>query len=362
MRIIGFPQLICFAHILNNNLKTLFKVEKFEIIIEKCRTLIKHIRSSPKYTELLKLCQQSNQMQELKLKLDVVTRRNSVYDMLYRLLQNKKALNLLFIDHGEIQNILVTSQEWQTIEKIVAFLSPFSQITTLLSASSYPTISMIYPIIHNKKNSLLYECENDEKIIQQIKLELKLDFTRRIEELYCSENVKKIIYFSTFFDPRFKDLQQLNEEKINNKNIISLLKESLKLKQEKYSKLISKTFKANNTERIKLSLDFDSQFIKSLFQNNMERNNDSDENEQIPVHTTDIIQWWSQRSDVYPILSKESHEYLCIPSTSVPSEQIFSKAGHISNQKRSSIESKMLDQLIYISQNQLQFQKLNLQL
>jgi hypothetical protein len=38
------------------------------------------------------------------------------------------------------------------------------------------------------------------------------------------------------------------------------------------------------------------------------------------------IEWWSKNSNKYQILSEIAFDYLIIPTSSVPSEQIFSKA------------------------------------
>jgi hypothetical protein len=42
--------------------------------------------------------------------------------------------------------------------------------------------------------------------------------------------------------------------------------------------------------------------------------------------STNPIEWWSKNSNKYQILSEIAFDYLIIPTSSVPSEQIFSKA------------------------------------
>jgi hypothetical protein len=46
-------------------------------------------------------------------------------------------------------------------------------------------------------------------------------------------------------------------------------------------------------------------------------------------------------------------KYLCVPSTSVPSERIFSKAGEILSKKRNRISVKHLNNLIFFTMQQL---------
>ena len=62
---------------------------------------------------------------------------------------------------------------------------------------------------------------------------------------------------------------------------------------------------------------------------------------------TNPCDWWKHHQSQYPILSKIAREdYICIPVTSVPSEQAFSKSGELISKCRnrlgdSSIEACM---------------------
>jgi len=66
-----------------------------------------------------------------------------------------------------------------------------------------------------------------------------------------------------------------------------------------------------------------------------------------------------KNSDKYKIYSLIAQEFFCIPATSVPSEQIFSKAGNIiSKKKRAILSSKMIDQLLFLAENKNNIKKL----
>jgi len=66
----------------------------------------------------------------------------------------------------------------------------------------------------------------------------------------------------------------------------------------------------------------------------------------------DPLNWWRINERKYPILSMISKHLLSAPATSVASERIFSKAGHILNLKRASLGSSLVDQLVFLSHNQ----------
>ncbi|GBC32712.2 hypothetical protein RIR_jg12106.t1 [Rhizophagus irregularis DAOM 181602=DAOM 197198] len=65
---------------------------------------------------------------------------------------------------------------------------------------------------------------------------------------------------------------------------------------------------------------------------NLQRN-EIDEYLIIPVEPKDIdpCEWWKTHKSQYPILVKIARDHICIPSTSVPSEQAFSKSGELIN-------------------------------
>jgi len=44
-------------------------------------------------------------------------------------------------------------------------------------------------------------------------------------------------------------------------------------------------------------------------------------------------------------------QFACIPATSVPSEQVFSKAGDLVRKKRSALSHKNIDMLLFLNKN-----------
>ena len=58
----------------------------------------------------------------------------------------------------------------------------------------------------------------------------------------------------------------------------------------------------------------------------------------------DPLAWWRRKS--FHLL-----QYLCIPSTSVPAERLFSKAGELVSARRSNIKPKNVNMLLFLNQN-----------
>ena len=67
--------------------------------------------------------------------------------------------------------------------------------------------------------------------------------------------------------------------------------------------------------------------------------------------STQPLKWWCANSDRFPHLSKLAKSVLCIPATSVPSERVFSAAGHIVSKLRAALSPENVDALIFLQQN-----------
>jgi hypothetical protein len=51
--------------------------------------------------------------------------------------------------------------------------------------------------------------------------------------------------------------------------------------------------------------------------------------------TCDILLWWQNHRDKYPVLSRIARDYLAVQASSIPSERAFSSCGHLITPKRS---------------------------
>ena len=71
----------------------------------------------------------------------------------------------------------------------------------------------------------------------------------------------------------------------------------------------------------------------------------------IDFKTGDPYLWWSQHHQEFPFLSKLARRYLSAPATSVPSEQVFSAAGDLHDEKRNRIMPELSQDLLFIQNN-----------
>ena len=66
---------------------------------------------------------------------------------------------------------------------------------------------------------------------------------------------------------------------------------------------------------------------------------------------SDPLKWWKAKSVSYPFLSKVVKQLFAIPATSVPSERVFSAAGHLVSAARNRLDQENVNMLLFIQQN-----------
>ena len=73
---------------------------------------------------------------------------------------------------------------------------------------------------------------------------------------------------------------------------------------------------------------------------------------------TGPLEWWQKNEERYPKLSRAAKRIHSIPSTSTPSERIFSKAGFIISKTRSALLLSNANKLIFLAHNLKRLNKL----
>ncbi|KAL4500790.1 hypothetical protein ABPG72_020024 [Tetrahymena utriculariae] len=311
--IISIPHICCYAHILNNAIQQINKINNKENsnIINKVENICKYFRASPQrqnqfeliQSELIKMEAKDNkvidsnqstknersQNKPLKFKLSNTTRWNSVFLMIERFLMLKKAIQIYLINF-EVDKIQVLSDnEFVLLEELCHFLQPFYLVTFSLSS----------------RESSIYKISNQIQKIKTNYLQFSLiHITKKLTHLNKNDQNQTLLLV--------KNLYEEIEQGLNKRDLTNKKDQQQQDNDSDIFGIPAFSFNDNLTEN--------SEEIRSYQNRNLNPNEEQNFN---------LFQWWNKNKETYPILSQLARLLLNIQARSVESERIFSKAGHI---------------------------------
>ncbi|CAN1812879.1 Zinc finger BED domain-containing protein RICESLEEPER 2 [Linum perenne] len=112
----------CCAHILN--IMVQFGLKEIEGVIENVRQSVKHIAISESRVNMFREVTKQLRLSGKKLILDCCTRWNSTFHMI---------------------SVALEEEEWQRVSQVCQFLEVFSDVTNIISGSSYTTANVFLP-------------------------------------------------------------------------------------------------------------------------------------------------------------------------------------------------------------------------
>ena len=99
-----------------------------------------------------------------KLKNESPTRWKFLYYLMDRIVEQREAITVVLASNDKVNNL--RNHEWKTADSYVKVLKPFEDVTSMMSASRYPTLSMVIPVLNVLKH-LMDESEMDDFEIMQ---------------------------------------------------------------------------------------------------------------------------------------------------------------------------------------------------
>ncbi len=144
----GYRRLSCFAHSLNLvAMDSIKSVSKLQEVRDKVSKVVRLTKQSTMAKEKLDQIQATLGMTPKKLKQDVPTRWNSLFDMLERCYDLKDAITIFLTHPGMDKDVgTFSSSEWQVIEDAVSLLRPCYEATVELSGEKMSTGSKAIPL------------------------------------------------------------------------------------------------------------------------------------------------------------------------------------------------------------------------
>ncbi|XP_043069901.2 E3 SUMO-protein ligase ZBED1-like [Drosophila bipectinata] len=341
----------CFAHCLNLVVQDCLEENSIKHVLTKCKKIVKFFKCSTIAYEKFKQAQGDNAYSLIQ---EVSTRWNSAFKMVERILATKEFLSPVLLSLSRAPDPL-TADDIELLEDIQTILAPFDYVTTQCSSSSKVTSSLIVPLTNG-----LVEGLNDQfgrlKTVDGQQACRFLQDRARIRLFPFEE--RSTARLATIMDPRFKkegfrspfNAEQaavLLERSLSTNTIAGADAEEGDSQETAVEPPVTPNaaepllkFLSSNIEKKKRTKKVDVILVMRHYFEGI--NSD--------ISSNPLEYWRSNESD-QPALAKLAKKALCVPATSTESERMFSKAGQIISERRSSLKPNIVDQLLFINKN-----------
>ncbi|KAK9528362.1 hypothetical protein VZT92_012530 [Zoarces viviparus] len=343
----------CLAHTINLFVRDALKVMK--PTVNKVKAIVEFFHRSTTATHKLKSTQLQMGMPELKLKQDCVTRWNSTFHMIKRILESKDAvISTLAVMNASVDPL--SQEEWEVLQEACTVLEPFEEVTVEISADSYVTAS-----------KMLIQCKGLQRVTAEHQTRVTTGKVTELVAALCASMDRKfhrieyntVLSESTILDPRFKKLA-FNDNRAVDEALQRVTAAAARSSQPTSLPEGQEGEEAAEHEQEQPQASAVWRFFEERASGDTTRRNPSADSilevrsyleEPLYQRSADPLSWWETKASVYPRLTHVMARRLCIVATSVPSERIFSKTGQIITERRNRISPSKLRHLVFLNAN-----------
>ena len=358
--ILHWTSLGCFGHAINLCVRAGLNHPQVRTAIAHCSRLVTFFRKSAQSSHVLSKKQEALNTPQHKLCRDVVTRWNSTYDMVDRVMEQQTPICATLVEVKRM-DLLPKDGEFSLLEAVLKVLKPFKDVTVQISAEKYVTVSAIRPLLHHLIDTVLKVEDSDLAPIKG----MKLDMARNLNTRYQESATVELLDLACFIDPRFKtmpfmeedekeilyssvveevmmhvtpDPEPVEEEQPTQPSVVDSEPPAKKHKTGLGKLLGGMYSKTSRKERMSIRDKAEEQMKQYCDEPSL----DIDEN---------VLQWWKRNESRFPAIARIAKKVLCVPATSTPAERLFSTAGHIINTKRASLSTENVSMLCFLAEN-----------
>ncbi|XP_060859967.1 E3 SUMO-protein ligase ZBED1-like [Metopolophium dirhodum] len=276
------------------------------------------------------------------------TRWNSVYMMLDRLYANRCAVTNVLADRNTTnvsiaKKLEITESDWTKMETLIILLKPLQIVTTVFCAETHSPVSMVRPLLSKVIEKHFQLNKDDNEVV----INFKQTVVSQLKERFKLNNLENIVstrQVSSFFDPRYKELE--HEEIDVRENIRSKVKN-----------LLVEMNTPDNREETNVCVQKNKGALEFLYGEEVRDINDASTQYHYYLaepqlrYDFDPFEWWKSHEKKYPLIAELAKKYLSIPATSVSSERCFSTAGNVVTSKRNCLAPENVNMLVFLYQN-----------
>ncbi|XP_053382048.1 E3 SUMO-protein ligase ZBED1-like [Mercenaria mercenaria] len=338
----------CFGHTLQLCLKPAMELTAVSKVISRCRKLVGHFKHSTTLTAEMRERQKAMGVPEHTLVQDVVTRWNSTYQMMTRLVEQRRVVSDILLDpklsKKEDSVLNLKEYEWDLIGELSDILRPLADTTEYMCTERCVSVSEIYPIVCGLVNRRLVTSNTDSNTASRVKEVIREDLMRRYQPS-SDTAAESAAALGALLDPRYKKLPFFSSQqrKITH-GALESCREDLPLRLP-----ASDVNNCEETPAKRRKLDF-------LDFGSPERTSEDEVQSYLSekmVSGTDPLLWWRDNEERFPKIAIVAKRVLAVPATSVPSERIFSATGLLINKLRNRLSSEIVDSIFFLNKNEV---------
>lgn len=316
LNILNIERLNCFDHLLNNTVGKVCKIPLIDHVLAPVRKLVKFIKIGGHNTKFKK-----------SLKSYVQTRWNTNYDMGAYVDENFDQLELVLNELRETERLSVINRIY--LKEIIAFLRIFKEISVEMEKSNAPSLYLVWPSSVRLLN-FLKPSRIDSVLCKKMK---------KAARVYWKNNfvLAKPHRIATILHPKMKSLKfSTDADKIETIR-------DLKAMLATVTRSEPQTIRRRSSDSVVSDYfddDTDIDEVEMYLSYKVAANEDMD-----------LLKWWDDHRETFPLLFEISQFIHSIPATSAPSERKFSLAGNILNCLRSNLDPSKVEDLLLLHSN-----------
>jgi hypothetical protein len=265
-------------------------------------------------------------------------------------------IRLKTANHQKYNNICPSDSEWDMAIKVFQCLQNFYDLTELLSGTLYPTAILFYRGFYEIKELLDEWCVDEDLTIRT----MAISMSDKFEKYWSCSSLS--LALACFLNPRYKKkLAEFYMKKFYGDYYDVCLDELVGAMKNLFlfyarSKPSNKDMNANQhvnpTEP--LAKKKNAALESFLYDDVGPSTNDLNELDTymaeplLKQHPFDILAFWKNNIDKYPILSQIAHDVISIQVSTVASESTFSAIGRVVDPYRNRLDPEMVQALICI--------------
>lgn len=310
-------RLNCFPHFFNNIVKAACKIDVVKSIIDRCKSLVRYFKITG-----------SNNRLPTALISGCETRFNYIHFTFKSILCNWDKIDEILRGLNEIGRLqcIVYSE----LKAINDYLAIFVEWTKLASASKKSSLYKVWIGIH----AILQHTgisETEHPIVSLMKV-------KAFNYIKGKFVLTKLHRFATFLHPSYKSLKFASIEQVRQTH------------QDLRNEIREINIDSIDNRRFSSSSSSSSSSLLA-FADQTEDNDEIIEYLQFKCPSDvdlDVLQWWNSKKSEFPKLSKFALNIHSIPSSSIPSERLFSTSGNVITEKRTRLNPNSIENILIL--------------